>query len=367
MTLLGGIAEGHGVTIWGIAPATVMHRARDELHRRKDLGLHDTMQFTYKNPERSTNPTAAVEGAQAIFVAAMAYEARLPAEGAPDAPGDGPIDGPIDARIDGRIARYAWADYYGALRDALWAVARRLRADGFKAVPFADDNSVVDREVAYRAGIGWFGKNANLLTRGVGSWFVLGSVITTAALPTSPAPQPDGCGTCGRCIPACPTGAIVAPGVIDAGRCLSWLLQRPGEMPVEMRTAVGDRLYGCDDCQEACPPSIVFGRRSPPSSPGPPPTPTQRLDLLDLLDADDDAVLQRWGRWYLAERDPRWIRRNALVALGNVLSGGTGVHVAPALRRRALEVLARYRGSIDPLLAEHADWALSRATTTSAS
>jgi epoxyqueuosine reductase len=233
------------------------------------------------------------------------------------------------------------------LREGLWAVAERLRSDGFKAVAFADDNSMVDREIAYEAGLGWFGKNANLLIAGAGSYFVLGSVVTTAPLPLAPAVVADGCGSCRRCLDGCPTGAIIAPGVVDASRCLAWLLQKPGVFDRRFRAAVGNRLYGCDDCQEVCPPTVRLGAHHTIS--------TNSLvgreavvDVLDLLDAPDAEVLARWGRWYLADRDPRWLRRNALVILGNS-------NTAHDARVRA--TLSRYLAVDDPVLRAHAVWA----------
>jgi epoxyqueuosine reductase len=252
--------------------------------------------------------------------------------------------------VHARVARYARADHYGPLRAGLWAVAHRLRRDGWKAVAFADDNSMVDREVAYQAGLGWFGKNANLLVEGAGSWFVLGSVVTTAPLPLAVAPVADGCGSCRRCLDGCPTGAIIEAGVVDASRCLAWILQKPGIIEHRWRTLIGDRIYGCDDCQEVCPPTVrlgsrhqladaqVVGRRD-------------AVDVLDLLDADDEIVVVRWGSWYLHDRDPRWARRNALVVLGN--SGAT-----PTARVTA--VLARYLALDDPILRAHAVWAARR-------
>lgn len=334
---LRAIAASYGITHTGVAPAAVMQRARDALVQRRDAGLHDGMAFTYRNPERSTDPGRAVHGAQAVFVGAYPYLL--------DEPGD--VTTPS---ISGRVARYAWTDHYAPLRAGLWAVAHRLRRNGWKAVAFADDNSMVDREAAYRAGLGWFGKNANLLLNGAGSYFVLGSVVTTAPLPVAAAPADDGCGTCRRCIDGCPTGAIVQPGVVDASRCLAWLLQKPGIFDRRFRRALGDRIYGCDECQEVCPPTVRLGHRfGPTASDGIEPW----VDVLALLDASDDEVLRRWGRWYLTDREPRWLRRNALVVLGNI--GRPDRVVAPDAR--VVAVLARYLAHDDPVLRAHAVWA----------
>jgi ferredoxin len=186
-----------------------------------------------------------------------------------------------------RVARYAWVDHYAPLRAGLRDIAAAIKRAGHRAVAFADDNAIVDREVAHLAGLGWFGKNANLLLPGAGSYFVLGSIITTAEYPASE-PVPDGCGTCRRCLDGCPTGAIVAPGVVDANRCLAWLVQQPGTFPVEFREALGDRLYGCDDCQEVCPPSVRLGPRHAIDLDDQPDEVQAWVDVLDLLDVDDD-------------------------------------------------------------------------------
>ena len=335
------LAQDHGLDRVGIAPADVLHRARTAIVERKAAGLHDTMQFTYKNPDRSTDPGQAVRGARSVLVGARSYHVDP----------DGESDGTGAREPVGVVARYAALDHYAPLRAALWAVAERLRHDGYKAVAFADDNSMVDREIAHAAGIGWFGKNANLLVPGAGSWFVLGSVVTTAPLPVAPAPVPDGCGSCVRCLDGCPTGAIVAPGVVDARRCLSWLLQKPGDFPLEFRDALGDRIYGCDDCQEVCPPTVRLGHRVPRRD-DPLAGPSRRtVSLLGMLEATDDELVAAHGRWYLADRDPRWWRRNALVVLGNV-ADPADVRVRAALRR--------YRAHIDPVLASHAAWAEDR-------
>ena len=326
------IATEHGISHVGVCNAEILERARAELSRRKAAGLDDGLPFTYKNPERSTDPGRAVDGANAVLVGARSYFAEQ-SEAPPAA--------------QGRVARYAWTDHYAPLRVGLQAVARQLRCDGWRAVVFADDNSIVDREVAYRAGIGWFGKNANILLPGAGSWFVLGCVITTAPLPVAAEQTPDGCGSCRRCLDACPTQAIIAPGVIDAGRCLAWIIQKPGIMDRQWRSAIGDRIYGCDDCQTVCPPTVRFASKHPTLESALEPW----VSLIEILDADNSEILQRWGRWYIADRDPRWVRRNALVALGN-----TGSTDDPDVRR----CLQTYLAHEDPVLRVHAVWAARR-------
>ena len=344
---LRAIGEAHGITHVGVAPAEVLHAARAELHRRKEAGLHDGMAFTYKDPDRSTDPGAAVRGARSVIVAARPYLLDEP-------------DGEAAGRppVAGRVARYAWTDHYAPLRAGLWAMARQLRADRWKAVAFADDNSMVDREVARLAGIGWPGKNANLLVPGAGSWFVLGSVVTTAPFAVAERLVPDGCGTCRRCLDGCPTGAIVAPGVVDAGRCLAWLVQKPGIFDRRFRVGLGDRMYGCDDCQEVCPPSVRLGprvRRPREDAPGQLQT---HVDVLALLEGDDDVVMAICGRWYLADRDPRWLRRNALLVLGNTADARDPL--APEVRSRVEAALRRYLADRDPVLRAHAVWAARR-------
>jgi epoxyqueuosine reductase len=247
------------------------------------------------------------------------------------------------------VARYAWRDHYSDLAAGLEVIADELRSRGWAARVVLDDNALVDRAAAWRAGLGWYGKNANILLPEAGSWFVLGGVVTDA--PLSPAGRivPDGCGSCTRCLDGCPTGAIVAPGVIDARRCLAWLVQAPGWIPAEFREAVGDRLYGCDDCQEVCPPNRVVERRSPAPLAAQDCQPS--VDLVWLLDATDAEILERLGRWYIPRRDPDHLRRNALVVLGNT---------ADLAEPWVLRTLDRYRRHPNPMVRAHAVWASRR-------
>jgi epoxyqueuosine reductase len=323
-----------GLEAIGFAPAEPFITTRGDLVRRRAEGLHGGMQFTYRNPGRSTDPRRALPGARTLVVGARRY-LRQPPSSCP-------------AAVPARVARYSWVDHYGPLRAALGAVAARLEAAGFRARVVADDNALVDREAARRAGIGWFGKNTNLLLPGRGSWFVLGSVITDAALPAS-APARGGCGACARCLPACPTGALVAPGVLDARRCLAWLLQAPGVFPSAHRVAVGDRMYGCDDCQEVCPPNQADSRRRPP--------PTAEdgseaaADALWVLGATDAELLERYGRWYIPGRQPCYLRRNALLVLGNT---------ADPARSDVRAAIGAALAHPDPLVRGHAVWAAAR-------
>ncbi len=327
-----------GLDALGVAPATPFDETRRHLEDRRDAGLHHGMQFTYRNPARSTDPGRALAGARSLVVGARSYRRQDPAT--------------ADRGASGLVARYSWVDHYADLRRALDAVAAELRRTGNKARVLADDNALVDREAAFRAGLGWYGKNTNLLLHDRGSEFVLGAVITDADLPMAAPPAARSeCGPCSRCLPACPTGALIAPGVLDATRCLAWLLQAEGAFPREHRIALVGRLYGCDDCQDVCPPNRVELRRRPPAEPEAVAEPT--VDLLELLEEDaDEVLLARHGRWYIAGRQARYLRRNALVALGNV---GDGVNA------RTVAVLRRHLAADrDDLVRAHAVWAAVR-------
>lgn len=331
---LSEVGRGAGLDVVGVAATEPFREARAAIEARKLAGQHAGMQFTFRAPERSTDPGRALPDAAALVVGARGYPSTLPRR---------------PSGSFGRVARYAAEDEYEPLRSGLRAVAARLEADGWRARVLCDDNALVDRAAAHRAGLGWYGKNANLLLPGRGSWFVLGSVLTDAPLPPATATVDDGCGTCRRCLDGCPTGAIVAPGVVDARRCLAWLVQAEGDFPEAHREALGDRIYGCDDCQEVCPPN----RRRDRDAEAIDATVGEAawIDLVALLTADDRELLARHGRWYVPRRDPRYLRRNALVALGNVGDGRDPSVVA---------VLARYRDGDDDMLRRHAAWAAVR-------
>ncbi len=334
-------AHATGLDQVGICDATPFDDVRAVLEERREAGLHGGMQFTYRNPARSTDPSRALPGARSMVVAAMGH----------------PHDRPADADVpSGRVARYATDDHYARLRASLQQVADLLVDEGHRAVVIADDNAMVDRAAAVRAGIGWYGKSSNVLLAGRGSWFLLGSVITDAPLDPNGEQVADGCGGCTRCIDGCPTAAIVAPGVVDARRCLAWHLQLTGDFPHEFRAALGDRIYGCDECQEVCPPNRRAAADesstvADPSTPDNPAEPGDRVELLWMLRATDEELLARLGRWYVPRREPRYLRRNALVVFGNT---------ATPADQSVAAVLGTYLDDPDDLLAAHAAWAALR-------
>ncbi len=341
---LDALGREAGLDAVAAASAEPFLDARRALEERRRAGLNGSMQFTYRNPERSTDPDRTLPGVRTLIAGAVSYHRDPP----PRPGGRAPV---------ARVARYVWDDDHQRLLAGLQAVCDALVGAGHRACVVADQNHLVDRAVAERAGLGWFGKNANLLLPGRGSWFVLGTVLTDADLPDAPVPEPvaDGCGPCERCRPACPTGAIVAPGTVDARRCLSWSLQVTGSFPRDQRVALGDRLYGCDECQEVCPPNRLEVRRALPGGSGRP-VPLGRPDrawvpVLELLGSSDEELLARHGRWYIPERDPRYLRRNALVVLGNTGEGGD-----PAVRAALRDALRHP----DPLLRAHAVWSARR-------
>jgi len=314
-----------GCAMVGVATADQFAGVRADLENRKKAGLHGSMHFTFGNPARSTDVTRSFPWARSLVVAGRSY---VPESGTP---------GPA-APNRGRIARFATADHYQPLRAALDDAAETLRASGHEAALLVDDNRLVDRAAAVRAGVGWWGKNTMVLAPGVGPWMLLGSVVTDAALDPTP-PMVRDCGTCSACLPACPTGALIAPGVLDARRCLAHLLQAPGSLPIELRAAVGDRIYGCDDCLDACPPGNKLEAAA---------LPTPRVDLLALLDLEDAELLARFAHFYVPRRRAAFLRRNILVALGN---GGD---------ERAVPGLREYLRSDNPMLRAHAAWALGK-------
>jgi epoxyqueuosine reductase len=243
---------------------------------------------------------------------------------------------------EGRLPRYTWRDEYAVLRERLEELGRRL---GGTYRVLVDEPDHVDREAAMRAGIAFYGKNTMAITRHFGSWVVLGALVTDVDI--EPSPRLDaGCGECRICIDACPTGALDEPGVLDATKCLSYWTQAPAPIPEPFREELGDMVYGCDICQDVCPwnRGIEKRRREARLSESAQPV----VSLREWLDGRGEDLVCDLDRLYVPRNDPRWLRRNALVAAGNAGS-------------RALRpsVEAHAEGD-DPMLAETAAWAMAR-------
>lgn len=231
--------RGLGFDLAGIAPADPS-RYRDYLRQWLDNGRAGTMQYLARRFEERAGPAKYLPGARSVICVAMNYHAPLQA-----APDD-----------RGRIARYALGDdYHEVMKPRLHALADWIRSQAPEAQTRAavDTAPVTEKELAARAGVGWMGKNTCIIHPQMGSWLVLGELLTTLDLPADQ-PAIDRCGTCRRCIDACPTGAIAAPYQLDARRCISYLtIELRDEIPAELRDKLGNWLYGCDICQEVCP------------------------------------------------------------------------------------------------------------------
>jgi epoxyqueuosine reductase len=250
----------------------------------------------------------------------------------------------------GYVARYALGrDYHKVLRQRLTKLAAMLESEigpfGYRA--FVDSAPVMEKPLARNAGLGWIGKHTNLINSSAGSLFMLGELFTDLPLPVD-APAKDRCGTCSACIPACPTGAITAPYQLDARRCISYLtIEHHGPIPEELRPAIGNRIFGCDDCQLVCPWNKFAGLAAEPD-----------FRARHGLDAPDLVELFRWTENEYLDRSagsalrrlgyPRWLR-NVAVALGNA---PTSPEVVAALEAR--------REDPDALVREHVQWALAR-------
>jgi epoxyqueuosine reductase len=319
------LAEELGIDAIGAAPAEPYTATEEHIAERKAQGLFADLKFTMAQPEVSCHPEALIPGARTVVSAALCYYADTPE---PE-PGQG------------RLPRYTWTDAYAELRERLDELGRRL---GGEYRVLVDANQHVDREAAARSGVGFYGKNTMLITRKHGSWVVLGTLVTTAELEHTP-PLGLDCGSCRLCIDACPTDALDDPGVLDVNRCLSYWTQSKHSIPEPVRVALEDRAYGCDICQDVCPWNRgVEKRRATPAAEDAEPF----VSLVDWLEAEDADLRVRYERLFVPRNDPRYLRRNALVALGN--SGGPD-------HRPLLET---YANSEDELLREHAEWALAR-------
>ena len=246
----------------------------------------------------------------------------------------------------GKIARYAWGDdYHEVMLPKLEELSEFLAEHGGTQKCYVDTGPILERDHAAEAGIGWHGKSTMLIDPQLGTWFFLGEILTTLELPAD-APQPSRCGTCVRCITACPTGAITAAHRLDARRCISYLtIELKGSIPLELRPLIGDRIYGCDDCLDACPWNrFASVSREAAFAAGP----NTRMPLCDYLALDDAQFRALFRRSPIKRVKRRGFLRNVCVALGNV---GTRADL-PALRRAAFDA--------EPLISEHATWAISR-------
>ncbi len=320
------LAEELGIDVVGAAPAEAYEETERHIRERRARGLFADMRFTMAQPEVSCHPETLLPGARTVVSAAFSYYA----------PGPDPEPG------EGRLPRYTWSDAYAELREKLEGLGQRL---GGSYRVLVDANQHVDREGAARAGVGFYGKNTLLITRRFGSWVVLGTLVTDVEIEPNGPLELD-CGSCTLCIEACPTGALDEPGVVDSTRCLSYWTQSPEPIPEKYREELGAQVYGCDICQDVCPWNRGVEKRRAHAEPPPEAEPV--VSLRAWLEAPDDELASRYDRLYFPRNDARYLRRNALVAAGN--SGD------PEL----VEAVRPYAEDADPLLREHAEWALER-------
>lgn len=292
-------------------------------------GHHGEMGWLERGIERRCDPTEVLAGAKSVVCLALNYF-----------PGKAPETG-------FRIARYAWNDdYHDLIESRLRELAGRMEGLGGCHRPYVDTGPVLERDFASDAGLGWNGKSTMQIHRRLGTWFFLAEILTTLDL--APDPSMSGhCGSCTRCLVACPTEAITSPHRVDARRCISYLtIENKGPIPEEFRIAVGDRIYGCDDCLDACPwnrfavesrETAFFARKS-----------VFDMRLRDFLALDDDGFRALFARSPIKRIKRRGFLRNVCVALGNT---GTPEDL-PDLRRAAADS--------DTLVSEHATWAIGR-------
>ena len=297
---------------------------------------HGEMAYLERNAYKRVNPQEVLPGAKSIIVLAVSYSDRLNA--------------PHETRTPqhGLIARYAqFKDYHDILGERLKQLTEFLNELGgadVRSLWYVDTGPLLERDLAQRAGLGFVGKHTNLISRQFGNWIFIAEILTTIEFEPD-APERNRCGSCSRCIPACPTGAITAPFQLDARRCISYLtIELKGPIPRELRRAIGNRIYGCDDCLAVCPwnkfarEGRLMQEHARPDFRAP--------ELLELLSLDDAAFKARFAGTPILRTKRRGLLRNVCVALGNVGDESA----LPALQNAAKDP--------EPLIAEHAAWAI---------
>ena len=348
-------AESLGFALCRIATCTAPPHAA-EFRAWLEDGRAGEMAWLGRNADRRTDPQLVLPGARSVVVLAMNYwqggnecgmrngesgmEIRADAPSTPHSALPIPHSRP-------RIARYAWGDDYHDLIEAkLRTLDAWLTARGGRQRCYVDTGPMLERDFAALAGAGWHGKSTMLIHPQLGAWFFLAEILTTLDLAPDD-PLPDRCGKCTRCITACPTGAITAPHQLDARRCISYLtIELKGSIPESLRPLIGDRIYGCDDCAAACPwnrfaqasTETAFAAREF----------VHQWTLRDFLTLDDDGFRALFKKSPIKRIKRRGFLRNVCVALGNT---GTAADL-PALERAAQDP--------EPLIAEHAAWAVAR-------
>ena len=314
-------------------------------------GAHGEMEYMARGDDKRRDPQKILPGAKSVIVLGLNYfqgdsEPEWPLTAAETMPVRlGPATTEEIAR--GKVARYAWGDdYHDVIAAKLNKIDIFLREFGGQQKCYVDTGPILERDHAAAAGIGWHGKSTMLIDEKLGTWFFLAEILTTLELPADE-PARDRCGTCERCITACPTGAITAPHKLDARRCISYLtIELKSSIPLELRPLIGDRIFGCDDCLDACPwnrfaqvsHESAFAARAS----------TAAFSLRDYLALNDAEFRNLFRKSPIRRIKRRGFLRNVCVALGNV---GTSEDL-PALREAALDS--------EPLIAEHAAWAIEQ-------
>ncbi len=337
------LAASLGFCAVGITSADPFTQAETAAAERTRDGLMDGLGWwTEARVHASADPRRATPDARSVIALAFPYPSESPS---PRLRGEGRGEGPR-----GRIASYALGrDYHEVLVERMGPIISFLRDRGYRAKTYVDHGWMLDRAAAARAGIGWLGKNTNLLVPGIGSEVLLCEIVTSADLDLDQ-PISKTCGGCDACLRVCPTGALVAPGVLDNRKCISyWTIEHHGVIPREMRPQIGDWVFGCDLCQDVCPVNAA-GRTGAASTTanafGPPVDAHPELET--LLSLDEESFRERFRNSALWRARRSGLVRNACVALGNVAD------------RSSVPALSAALADEDPLVRGHAAWALGR-------